>query len=141
MKTKALILTIVVLLGGLIITGCYDRDNTEDNVKQENQEMIDAEVQYENEWKQFKNDAESRINTIQTKIDDFKLAMEKTGEKFKAKYANEVLSLEQKNIELKKQLNDFKYDGKDNWVDFKYRFFSDVQSVENTLKEIFEKKE
>lgn len=141
MKTKYFILLIIVLFAGLMITGCNDRDNTKENVKQENQDMIDAQVQYENEWQQFKNDAEARINAIQTNIDDFKLAMEKTGTKFKAKYENEVLSLEQKNIELKKKLNDFKYDGKDNWVEFKYRFFSDVESVEKSLKEIFDKKE
>lgn len=141
MKAKYFILTIIFFLGGLIIAGCNDRDETKENVKQENQAMIEAQVQYENEWQQFKKDAESRINAIQTKIDEFKLAMEKTSLNFKTKYENEILTLEQKNIELKKELNEFKYDGKDNWEKFKYKFFNDVDSVENMVKEIFENKE
>lgn len=140
MKTNFFIFLIIVLSAGFIITGCDDRDNTKENVRQENNEMIEAKVQYENEWRQFKQDAESRINTIQTKIDDFKLEMEKASSNFKTKYANEILTLEQKNIELKKELNDFRYEGKDKWEKFKYRFFDDVESVENTLDEIFENK-
>jgi undecaprenyl pyrophosphate synthase len=141
MKTNYFNILIIVLFTGAMITGCFDRDDTQENVKQKNQEMIDAKVQYENEWQEFKKDAELRINDIQVKIDGFKLAMEKTNTSFKAKYANEVLTLEQKNIELKKELNNFKYDGKDNWVTFKYKFFNDVEKVEKSLKEIFENKE
>ncbi|MFZ2322861.1 MAG: hypothetical protein WAV89_04090, partial [Ignavibacteriaceae bacterium] len=105
MKNKHFILAGALLMACSLFTGCNNRENTKDNVEQANQDMIDAQVQFEKEWGQFKSDAELKINTNQQKIDDFKAAMKTTSTKFKAKYENEVLTLEQKNIELKKKLN------------------------------------
>ncbi len=73
-------------------------------------------------------------------IDDFKAAMKTTSAKFKAKYENQVLTLEQKNIELKKILNDYRYAGKDNWEEFKIDFNSEVDTVVVALNDIFTKK-
>ena len=142
MKNKYFILAGSLLIAGLFFLGCTDnKDNAKDNVEQANQDMIDAQVQFEKDWQQFKSDAELRINENQQKIDDFKTAMKSTSTKFKAKYENEVLTLEQKNIELKKKLNDFKYERKENWEEFKTTFNNDMDVVSNALNDIFSKKD
>ncbi|RPI65445.1 MAG: hypothetical protein EHM44_00520 [Ignavibacteriales bacterium] len=142
MKNKYFILAGSLLIAGLFFIGCTDnRDNAKDNVEQANQDMIDAQVQFEKDWQQFKSNAELRINSNQQKIDDFKVAMRSTSTKFKAKYENEVLTLEQKNIELKKKLNDFKYERKENWEEFKTTFNNDMDVVGNALNDIFSKKD
>ena len=102
--------------------------------------MVDAQAQYDKEWQQFKNDAEIKINANQKNIDDFKTAMKTTNKKFRAKYENQVLTLEQKNIELKKILNEYRYEGKGNWEKFKQDFNNNMDSVGNALKGLFEKK-
>jgi len=139
MKNKYFILAGSLLIAGLFFTSCDNRDNAKDDVEKANQDMIDAQVQFEKEWQQFKSDAELKINTNQQKINDFKSAMKTTSTKFKAKYENEVLTLEQKNIELKKKLNEFKYERKENWEDFKKAFNSDMDYVSTTLNDIFSK--
>jgi len=142
MKNKYFILAVIVFIVGSLFTGCNNnRENSKDEVEQANQDMIDAQVQFEKEWQQFKSDAELKINANQNKIDDFKVAMKTTSAKFKAKYENEVLTLEQKNIELKKKLNEYKYERKDDWEKFKKEFNNDMDSVGNALKGIFEKKD
>jgi tRNA uridine 5-carbamoylmethylation protein Kti12 len=141
MKNKCFIAAVSLLIAGLIFTGCDNRDNAKDDVEKANQDMIDAQIQFEKEWQQFKSDAELKINNNQQKIDDFKAAMKTTSAKFKAKYENEVLTLEQKNIELKKKLNEFKYERKENWEDFKKAFHRDMDSVSSALNDIFSKKE
>ncbi|MBK7497856.1 MAG: hypothetical protein IPI19_01825 [Ignavibacteriales bacterium] len=142
MKNKYFILAGSLLIAGLFFIGCTDnRDNAKDNVEKANQDMIDAQVQFEKDWQQFKSNAELRINSNQQKIDDFKVAMRSTSTKFKAKYENEVLTLEQKNIELKKKLNDFKYERKENWEEFKTTFNNDMDVVGNALNDIFSKKD
>lgn len=141
MKNKYFIFAGILLIAGSLLTGCdNNRENANEKVKQANQDMVDAQAQFDKEWQQFKSDAELKIDANQKKIDDFKTAMDETSKKFKAKYENEVLTLEQKNIELKKSLNDYKYDGKDNWERFKQEFNNDMDSVDTTLKSIFEKK-
>jgi hypothetical protein len=142
MKTKYFILAGSLLIAGLFVTGCTEnRENAKDNVEQANQDMIDAQIQFEQDWQQFKSNAELKINSNQQQIDDFKAAMRSTSTKFKAKYENEVLTLEQKNIELKKKLNDFKYERKENWEEFKTTFNNDMDLVSNALNDIFSKKD
>ncbi|MEO8233388.1 MAG: hypothetical protein ABI638_13975 [Ignavibacteriota bacterium] len=140
MKIKYFILAGLLLITGSFFSGCDNRDNAKDNVEKANQDMIDAQVQFEKEWQQFKSDAELRINSNQKNIDDFKEAMKNTSTRFKAKYENQVLTLEQKNIELKKKLNDFKYERKENWEEFRKAFNNDMDSVGNNLNDIFSKK-
>ncbi len=138
MKNKHFILAAILLIAGSLLTGCdSNRENAKEEVKQANQDMADAQAQYQKEWQQFKSDAELKIDANQKKIDDFKTAMKTTSKKFKAKYENEVLTLEQKNIQLRKKLNDYKFEGKDNWEKFKQDFNNNVDSVGNALKAVF----
>lgn len=142
MKTKYFFLAVIILIAGAVFTGCENnRDNAKDNVEKANQDMIDAQVQFEKEWQQFKSDAETKINDNQKNISDFKAAMKETSTKFKAKYENDVLTLEQKNIELRKKLNEYKYERKDDWEIFKTDFNREMESVSNAVKDIFAKKD
>jgi hypothetical protein len=59
MKNYYFILAVILLIAGIFFTGC---DNTRDDVKDANQDMIDAQNQFEKEWLEFKRDAEVRIN-------------------------------------------------------------------------------
>ena len=142
MKNKYFILAVFLLIAGSVFTGCEkSRENAEEKVKQANQDMMDAQAQYEKEWQQFKSDAEMKISANEKKINEFKEEMKATSAKFKAKYENQVLTLEQKNIELKKKLNEYKYEGKDKWEEFKREFNSDVDIVGNAINDIFSKKD
>jgi hypothetical protein len=142
MKNKYFILAVFLLIAGSVFTGCENnREDAKEEVKQANQAMIEAQAQFEKEWQQFKNDAELKIEANQKKIDDFKVAMKATSDKFKDKYENEVLTLEQNNIELKKKLNVYKYEGKDNWENFKQEFSNDIDSIGNTITGLFKEKD
>lgn len=142
MKNKYFLLIAIFLFVGIIKTGCDSNNESEkEKVEQANQDLIDAQAQYDKEWQQFKSDTELKINTNQQKIDDFKKAMKTTSKNFNPKYENEVLSLEQKNIELQKKLNDYKYEGKNSWEKFKQEFNNDIDSVGYELKGLFDKKD
>jgi exonuclease VII large subunit len=146
MKNKYVSLAIIMLIAGSVLTGCDKSpeqkiDDAANTVKQANQDLNDAQAQYEKEWQQFKDDAEMKISNNEKRLVEFKAEMEKTSANFKAKYENKVLTLEQKNIELKKKLNDYKYDGKDKWVEFKTGFNQNMQTVESAINDIFSKKD
>jgi exonuclease VII large subunit len=145
MKYKYFILTVILLITGSILTGCESNRGSKENAKEEvqkaDQALKDSQAQFDNEWQQFKNEAESKIENNEKRINDFKAEMKKSSEKFKAKYANKVLTLEQKNIELKKMINSYRYEGKDNWDNFKLGFSSNMDSVGNELNDIFSKKD
>lgn len=145
MKNKHVTLATTMLIAGLLFIGCEKSPELKANdaaniVKQANQELKDALSQYEKEWQQFKNDAELKIDMNGEKIDAMKAEIKKTGPEFKAKYENTVLTLEQKNIELRKRLNDFKYDGKNKWEEFKSMFNQDIETVSKAINDVIPKK-
>lgn len=145
MKNKYAALVTILLIAGSTFIGCekspeQKADTAANTVKQANQDFKDAQAQYQKEWEQFKNNAELKISTNEKKIDAMKTEIKKTGPVFKAKYENTVLTLEQKNIELRKRLNDFKYDGKNNWEEFKTMFNQDIETVGTAINNVFPKK-
>jgi hypothetical protein len=144
MKNKYFIAAVILLIAGSVFTGCNNNrekvENAEDNVKKANQELIDAKAQYEKEWTQFKTDAELKISANEKKISDFKALIKTASGKSKAKYEKEVIVLEQKNVELRKRLNEYKYEGKDSWETFKKDFNDGLDYIGNTLNDIFTKK-
>jgi F0F1-type ATP synthase membrane subunit b/b' len=123
MKNKYFIAAVILFMAGSVFTGCNNNrdkvENAEENVKKANQELIDAKAQYEKEWQQFNTDAELKISANEKKISDFKALIKTASGKSKAKYEKEVLELEQKNVELRKNLSEYKYEGKDSWETFK----------------------
>jgi len=51
------------------------------------------------------------------------------------------MELEQKNVELRKKLSEYKYEGKDSWETFKKDFNDGLDYIGNTLNDIFTKKD
>ena len=83
----------------------------------------------------------SRISANEKRINEFKKKLITSSEKFKAKYENKILTLEQKNIELKKKINEYQYEGKDNWEEFKLEFNNDMDSIGNAITDVFTEKD
>jgi outer membrane murein-binding lipoprotein Lpp len=146
MKHTYFILMAIVFIAGSVVAGCNVNrekkvEDAKENVKEADRNLINAQDQYEKDWQQFKNEAESKIAANEKSIDEFKAEMKTASNKFKTKYEKEVMVLEQKNIELKKKISEYKYEGKDKWEEFKKGFNRDVDIVGNALKDIFAKKD
>ena len=146
MKTKYFILTAIVLINGLLLTGINFAQETKvetakEKVKQAKLELNDAQTQSDKEWHQFKANAELKIDNNEKSIAEFKVKIKTADEKFKIKYDKKVDSLEQRNSELKKKISEYKYEGKDQWVIFKRGFNHDLKVVGKAIKDLFSKKD
>ncbi|MCX6175528.1 MAG: hypothetical protein NTZ27_12315 [Ignavibacteriales bacterium] len=146
MKTKYSILTAIVLINGLLFTGINFAQATKveaakEKVKNAKLELKDAQAESDKEYRQFKAYAELKINDNEKSIAKFKVKIKTADEKFKIKYDKKVDSLEQRNIELKKKISEYKYEGKDQWVIFKRGFNHDLKVVGKAIKNLFAKKD
>jgi hypothetical protein len=142
MKKSHFILTVILLIGGLLFFGCNENREKDAQVaiQQAKQDLKDAQAEYEKEWKEFKSDAEIRINANAKIIEEYKIKIKTASKKFKLKYEKEVAVLEQKNIELRKKISEYKYEGKDKWEEFKQSFNEDMEIVGKALNDLFAKK-
>lgn len=142
MKHKYFILTVVMFIAGSLFVGCNDtrEEDAAQSVEQANEDFNNDKIQFENEWDDFKSNVETAINKNEQRIEELKEEMKNSSNDFKDKYENKILTLEQKNIELRKKLNEYKYEGKDSWEEFKQGFSDEMDSLENSINDIFDGK-
>jgi exonuclease VII large subunit len=138
------IFTFVVIgfIAGTLLTSCgktpeQQVDNAKEKGGEAKQELKDARTEYLAEWQTFKRESEQTIEANEKRIDAFKEKMEKAGPKVKAKYSKEVATLEQKNRDLKKKLDEYKDEGQSKWEEFKTNFKHDMDGIGKTMKELF----
>jgi hypothetical protein len=129
-----------------LLTGFYMNQDAkvkvqQDDGKQAHQGLKKVKTGFEQEWQEFKSDAELKINANEKRIAEFKVKIKTEGKEFKAKYDKDVVVLEQKNAGLKKKINEFKFESKDKWVEFKYGFNKDMDIVGKSIKDLFAKKD
>jgi len=95
MKIKYFILLVIAIIACLAFISCdINREkkveDAKENVKQANQELKDAQAQYEKEWQQFKSEAELKISANEKSLNEFKVEIKTASKKFKDKYEKEV---------------------------------------------------
>ncbi|MDR3705730.1 MAG: hypothetical protein P4L28_07495 [Paludibacteraceae bacterium] len=145
MKKIIFTLAVTSLIAGAFLTSCNSsakkvkdaqakveetqKDATEakTDLKKEKQDSI-------NEHLQFKKEAEDKINAHNKSIADFKARIVKEKKQNRAQYEKKLAKLEQKNSDLKKELEDYKDGGKDKWIKFKNGFNKDMEDLGNGIK-------
>jgi outer membrane murein-binding lipoprotein Lpp len=142
MKKRIFIVAVIGFITGVILTGC--EKTKEQKVKDAKETLAGAQEDLNNaqsrflaEWQAFKDDSEQKIEANQKRIEAFKTKMGKMGAKVKGKYDKEVADLEQRNLQLRDKLADFKDDGKSKWKEFKKNFNNDMDAIGKTMTDLF----
>jgi len=142
MKNNIFTFAVMGFMAGTLLMGCGKTseqkvETAKEDVKDAKQELKAAQTEYLAEWQTFKREAEQTIAANEKRIDAFKEKMEKAGPKFRAKYSKEVAVLEQKNLDLKKKLEEYKDGGQSNWEEFKTNFKHDMDAMGKTMEDLF----
>jgi hypothetical protein len=145
MKNKYFILTVMMLIAGLVQTGfCINGDkyakDYQDKDKQANQGIKNDSTGFDKDWHDFKADAGIKINANEKRIGELQVKIKASSRKLKVKYDKEVVVLEQKNADLKTKINEYKYESKDKWEEFKKGFNRDMDDVGKGIKNFFTKR-
>jgi Na+-transporting methylmalonyl-CoA/oxaloacetate decarboxylase gamma subunit len=88
------------------------------------------------EWKAFKQQADSTINDNEAKIAVLKLKIKKTGKSIDAKYQENIDALEQKNKDLKVKVDSYKNQANSDWESFKREFNHDMNEIGQAFKDL-----
>ena len=137
MKTKMITL---VFFAATILFSCKSAQQREidaqQNVANAKQGLRDTQVANANEWRVFKAESQAQIATNEARIAELKVQMNKPGNTFDGMYRTRIEKLEDRNIELKTQLNN--YEGNpSNWTTFKNDFNRNMNEIGNNIKDLF----
>jgi len=97
--------------------------------KQDLNEAQTAEIQA------FKDESEIKIKKNDESITDLKIKILKNSEKEITTDQIRVNELEQKNVNLQKELTDYQYEGQEEWAAFKSKFNYDMDELIKALKD------
>ena len=148
MKRSILSLVIASLVIGAIIISC--KPNTEK--EQAAQESVDSakvaltaaredlaeakRAATAEEWQEFKDSTNAKIEENKAQIAELKLKIKKTGKDIDKTYQNNIDTIEQKNKNLKVKLNAYKNDANSDWKSFKKEFKHDMDEMGQAFKDL-----
>lgn len=147
MKKSILTIAIATFAIGSILTSC--KPNTEkeqtaqdsvDNAKvavSKAEENLDKakRVATAEEWQEFKDSTNIKIEENKAKIAELKLKIKKAGKEIDKAYQKNIDTIEQKNKNLKAKLDSYKNDVNSDWKSFKREFNHDMDELGHSLKD------
>lgn len=140
------ILSLFVVLGFFLLhTSC---DNAAQKVTKAEENVVDAEKDLQTAQDEYIADianyrlvSAERIAANDKSIADFNARIEKEKKSVSADYRAKIKELEQKNTDMKKKMDDYKEDGKDNWEAFKAEFGRDMDNLGESISSFGKKGE
>lgn len=138
MKNLMWILLINSFMTVLIATGCNTPsekiEKATEKVDEANKDLEKANAEFDADIANFKKQEADKIAANEQSIADFKARIANEKKDAKAKYLKEIADLEQKNSDMKKQLDMYKAESKENWATFKTKFSNDMDELGQALK-------
>ena len=140
MKKSILSLAASALIAGAILTGCNTPaqkvENAENNVKEANKELDQANEEYLADIESYRKDTADKIAANNRSIAEFNARIEHEKNDAKADYKRKIAALEQKNSDMKKKMDDYKVEGKEKWEKFKMEFSHDMEEIGKAFKDL-----
>ena len=84
----------------------------------------------------YRTTTAERIALNNQSIADFNLRVANEKNKVTVDYQNKIAELEQKNSDMKKRMDDYKADGKEQWETFKTEFSRDMDNLRQAFKDL-----
>lgn len=139
MKTMKLGFAIAAL-AMLTVISCGPSAQKVENAKEGLQEAKDeykqAQIDSVADYERFKLESEARIDSNEMAIQELKMAMKANKQKYHETDQKMIDELEQKNINMRRKIHEYKEEGKDQWAAFKNEFSHDMDELGKAIKGI-----
>jgi F0F1-type ATP synthase membrane subunit b/b' len=112
-------------------------ENAKDNVENAQDDLDKANREYLVEVENFRKEIAARTVTNDQLIAELKAKAALENRELKSDYQKVIASLEKKNSDMKKKLEDYKENGKENWASFRAELNHDMDELGKALKDFF----
>lgn len=128
---------VAMTIFGTSCTSSADKvaDSKED-VREEQADLNEANQQYLKEVEAYRREIADKIVVNNEQISDLNARIEQVNENTRDSYKQKVADLERKNIEMKTRLDNFKAEGKDEWMQFKTEFDRDMNNLGDAFADL-----
>ena len=143
MKNSILALAACTFIVGSFLTSCTSPaekvENAQTNVEDAKKDLSLANQEYLAEIENYRKEESGKILLNEQSIADFKVRVAKEKKEVKADYEKQIAELEQKNSDMKKRLDEYKAESKEQWATFKTEFGAEMNNLGKAFKDFTEK--
>lgn len=111
-------------------------EDAKTDVAEANKELDEAKAEYMADMEKYRAETAERIAANEIIIKDLNARIANQKKDAQVKYKQKVAELEQKNRDMKKKMDDYKQDGKENWEKFKTEFNHDMDELGKAFKDL-----
>jgi len=144
MKKRIITAATTIMMAVAIFSSCQSsttktenaRDKQQaakDQLEEANQELNQA---LKDSIQQYMKESEIQIVAYEKSIAELRAKIAGVKKENKANYEMMLAELDQKHIDLKKKLKDYKETGQDNWISFKREFEHDMDGLAQAYKDL-----
>lgn len=140
MRKIIIVLASGAFLAGVMLTGCTTSSqkdaDSQKNVINANDELKKANKQVLADIEKFRKESAARIAANDQKITELNASLVHEKDAARSDLKKKIAVLEQKNRDLKKAIDEYKADSKENWEIFKSEFNHDMDELGKAFKNI-----
>jgi len=137
MKSSKLLLLFTMLGIFFMFTSCDNAAQkvvkAEENVVDAEKDLQMAEEEYLADVEQYKLLSAEKIAANDRSIAEFNARIEQEKKEVRADYKAKIKSLETKNSDMKKKMDEYRVEGKDKWELFKTEFGKDMDELGESI--------
>jgi DNA replication protein DnaC len=139
-RRTSLALAVFTLIASTIILSCNSPaekvENAQTDVIDANKDLEKANEDYLAEVESYKKETADKIAANEQSIMEFNARIATEKKEARVAYKQKIAELEMKNTDMKKKLDDYKQDGKENWEKFKTEFNHDMDELGKAFKDL-----
>ena len=140
MKKSIIALAVFTFITATAITSCNNSptekvEEAKSEVVEANQELAEAKEEYATEIEMYKKETADKIAANEASIAEFNARVAAEKKDAQVAYKQKIAELETKNTDMKKKLDEYQQDGKENWAKFKTEFNRDMDELGKSFKD------
>ncbi len=111
-------------------------ENAQENVTDAKSDLLKAQHEYQMDVEQYRAQKIAVISANNRSIEEFNVRIANEKKELRADYTRKIVELESKNSDMKRKLDNYKADRKDDWENFKLEFNKDMDQLGSALKDL-----
>jgi predicted nucleic acid-binding Zn-ribbon protein len=139
-KNIVLVIAVCTLFTGIILTSCNSPakkvENAQEDVDKANKELEEANQAYLKDIDNYRKENDAKIAANTKSLEEFNARMKTEKKEARAEYAEKIAALDKKNTDMKRRMDDYVIEGKENWEVFKAEFSRDMNELGTAVKDL-----
>ena len=111
-------------------------EDAQTNVVEANKELDEANIEYMADMEKYRAETAEKVAANEVIIKDFNARIASRKQDAQVEYKQKIAELELKNTDLKKKIDNYKQDGKENWEKFKIEFNRDMEELGKAFEDL-----